>query len=152
MDSLIWTRGREDWAHDLVVLKKSQQPFLHLPCIHTELLEIRPKDIPVHFDAWIFTSPKAIAAIQNDQSLSPLMAKVRQAYTFGIETSAAAERCGFDVERYTEVGTGEEFASALCQTLVEGAVVCWPSAREVAFDVTVPLQASGIKCIAILVY
>jgi uroporphyrinogen-III synthase len=145
--SIIWTRSKSDWERDAALF--GDVPVLHLPCIKTEALPARISRR--QFDALVFTSVSGVRCALADAKLGPIVRKVRRVFTHGARTAAVAADMGLEA-KLIEEPTGAALGRFLATVLAPGTKLLWPSASQVAHDITEDLAAAGVMVTRVPVY
>ena len=145
--TIIWTRSTSDWEVDAALFGSTS--VLHLPCIKTEAIPARLTSRK--FDALVFTSVSAVRCALADPKLSPVVRQIRRVFTHGARTAAVASDMGLEPTLVDEP-TGAALGRFLATTLPTGTKILWPSASQVAHDITDELSKAQIQVTRVPVY
>ena len=151
-DFIITIRPEPDASHDVEWLRRYQVPAIAVPVMRAEQQLYDLPDAPP-FQAIIFTSRRAIAAIASIDKMSTLEAlRSLPVYAVGRRTALAARQAGFD-HVITGHGDGKALVPLMVANLNPNAGdILWPSANIISFDIASRLADFGYSVRQIPVY
>lgn len=139
-DFIIIIRSEPDASCDVAMLKRYKVPAIAIPVMKAESLSFRLPDM-VSFQAVVFTSRHAVAAIADSPSIRSL--RSLPTYAVGRSTAYAARKAGFD-NIIVGHGSGSGLVSMMTTDLCPHAgTLLWPSATIIGFDISASLAKFG---------